>query len=99
MCGIAGWHGGNGEEDPLLLQSMLSAIVHRGPDDEGRFVFIETRPAILLHSHIALRYTSNNGVIENHRAIHHELHKAVELIGDLPVLLQVIVGNVGIQQV
>ena len=38
MCGIAGWHGGNGEQDPLLLQRMLSAIVHRGPDDEGRFV-------------------------------------------------------------
>src|ERR1700730_18073697 len=38
MCGIAGWHGGNGKQDPLLLHRMLSAIVHRGPDDEGQFV-------------------------------------------------------------
>ena len=39
MCGIAGWHGGaNSDEHPVLLRRMLSAIVHRGPDDEGQYV-------------------------------------------------------------
>ncbi len=39
MCGIAGWHAGTDvDDDPQLLQRMLSAIVHRGPDDEGRMI-------------------------------------------------------------
>ncbi|OYR69600.1 asparagine synthase (glutamine-hydrolyzing) [Halorubrum ezzemoulense] len=35
MCGIAGVYG---YTDEALLQSMLSQIVHRGPDDEGRYI-------------------------------------------------------------
>jgi asparagine synthase (glutamine-hydrolysing) len=36
MCGIAGWHAPDGIRDDLvLIKSMLSALVHRGPDDEG----------------------------------------------------------------
>jgi asparagine synthase (glutamine-hydrolysing) len=38
MCGIAGWCGDHEDHDPLLLRRMLSAIVHRGPDDEGQFL-------------------------------------------------------------
>src|SRR5437667_2780422 len=39
MCGIAGWHGvQDAEEQSLLLTKMLSAIVHRGPDDEGQYL-------------------------------------------------------------
>src|SRR3989442_504425 len=40
MCGIAGWIAG--PENPLAedtLESMLHAIAHRGPDDEGRCHF------------------------------------------------------------
>ena len=36
MCGIAGLVGPvNG--DATVLDKLLSALVHRGPDDEGRF--------------------------------------------------------------
>ncbi|MBZ5688644.1 MAG: asparagine synthase (glutamine-hydrolyzing) [Acidobacteriia bacterium] len=39
MCGIVGWHS---SEDvpggPVLLKRMLSAIIHRGPDEEGQFI-------------------------------------------------------------
>jgi|HubBroStandDraft_4_1064222.scaffolds.fasta_scaffold50818_2 asparagine synthase (glutamine-hydrolysing) len=41
MCGIAGWYYSPScriPEDPVLLNSMLSALVHRGPDDEGQYV-------------------------------------------------------------
>src|SRR5437899_3012480 len=39
MCGIVGWHGGqDAEQDSVLLKSMLSALVHRGPDDEGQYM-------------------------------------------------------------
>src|SRR5580704_14756340 len=41
MCGIAGWCYSPScriPEDPVLLNSMLSALVHRGPDDEGQYV-------------------------------------------------------------
>ncbi len=39
MCGIVGWHGGqDAEQDSVLLKSMLSALVHRGPDDEGQYL-------------------------------------------------------------
>jgi len=39
MCGIVGWHSAqDGEQDSLLLKSMLSALVHRGPDDEGQYM-------------------------------------------------------------
>ncbi|MSP14819.1 MAG: hypothetical protein EXR62_17895, partial [Chloroflexi bacterium] len=35
MCGICGYRA---IDDPLLLDRMLSLLVHRGPDDEGRYV-------------------------------------------------------------
>jgi asparagine synthase (glutamine-hydrolysing) len=37
MCGIAGVHeyGGAGEPSEAVVAEMLSAIVHRGPDDQG----------------------------------------------------------------
>jgi len=39
MCGIVGWHSvQNAEQDSVLLKSMLSALVHRGPDDEGQYM-------------------------------------------------------------
>jgi asparagine synthase (glutamine-hydrolysing) len=39
MCGIAGWYGSRHPKDDLvLLKSMLSALIHRGPDDEGQFL-------------------------------------------------------------
>jgi asparagine synthase (glutamine-hydrolysing) len=39
MCGIAGWYGSrHAQNDPVLLKSMLSALVHRGPDDEGQYL-------------------------------------------------------------
>jgi len=36
MCGIAGLVGPV-NRDPAILDRLLSALVHRGPDDEGRF--------------------------------------------------------------
>ncbi len=39
MCGIAGWYDSqNGPNRPELLKSMLSMLVHRGPDDEGQYI-------------------------------------------------------------
>ena len=39
MCGIAGWYGCRDKQGgPLLLKSMLSMLVHRGPDDEGQYL-------------------------------------------------------------
>src|SRR6266704_2401493 len=39
MCGIAGWHGSDAVKDGrALLKSMLAAMVHRGPDDEGQYL-------------------------------------------------------------
>jgi asparagine synthase (glutamine-hydrolysing) len=40
MCGIAGFHGhpGEGESPELVLRSMVAAIRHRGPDEQGYFV-------------------------------------------------------------
>ena len=39
MCGIVGWHGAQERQDgSVLLKGMLSALVHRGPDDEGQYV-------------------------------------------------------------
>src|SRR5689334_1552645 len=35
MCGIAGLHDADGEADIRAVQSMLTRIIHRGPDDEG----------------------------------------------------------------
>lgn len=38
MCGIAGWYGSRkSEDDGVLLKRMLSALIHRGPDDEGQY--------------------------------------------------------------
>ena len=38
MCGIVGiWRHDNGSVNPLDLDPMLSAIVHRGPDDTGKW--------------------------------------------------------------
>ena len=38
MCGIAGVVNTNGERtDPKLMQEMIKAIKHRGPDDEGTY--------------------------------------------------------------
>lgn len=40
MCGICGLVGKNGAPaDESVLQSMTQAIVHRGPDDDGHFVY------------------------------------------------------------
>lgn len=39
MCGIAGWYDSRSERNgPELLKSMLSMLVHRGPDDEGQYI-------------------------------------------------------------
>ncbi len=39
MCGIAGWYSSRRVLDgPVLLKGMLSALVHRGPDDEGQYL-------------------------------------------------------------
>lgn len=41
MCGIAGWidpQAGAGEDAQARLARMCRTIIHRGPDDEGRFV-------------------------------------------------------------
>lgn len=39
MCGIAGWWDGNVRvASTRLLESMLDAIAHRGPDDRGRWL-------------------------------------------------------------
>jgi asparagine synthase (glutamine-hydrolysing) len=39
MCGIAGWYDSQGVQDrELLLEKMLSVLIHRGPDDEGCYL-------------------------------------------------------------
>jgi asparagine synthase (glutamine-hydrolysing) len=39
MCGIAGWYGSRQtQDDRALLKSMLSTLIHRGPDDQGEYV-------------------------------------------------------------
>ena len=39
MCGIAGWYDTQGKQDgPALLGNMLAALIHRGPDDEGKYL-------------------------------------------------------------
>ncbi len=37
MCGICGFTGDTTEEDKTVLQNMMNAIIHRGPDSEGQF--------------------------------------------------------------
>src|SRR3989344_5288342 len=39
MCGIAGFIG---QGDKKILSQMTDSIRHRGPDDEGFFVLVET---------------------------------------------------------
>jgi len=39
MCGLAGWLDGAGSaRDPGVLERMLDAIRHRGPDDRGAYL-------------------------------------------------------------
>ena len=39
MCGIVGWYHAHGAQDEaVMLKRMLSALVHRGPDDEGEYL-------------------------------------------------------------
>ena len=37
MCGIVGFAGSAGAEREASLRAMCAAIVHRGPDEEGRY--------------------------------------------------------------
>lgn len=50
MCGIAGFVG---QGDRGVLESMGRALVHRGPDGEGRYVD-ESRRLFLLHRRLAI---------------------------------------------
>jgi asparagine synthase (glutamine-hydrolysing) len=39
MCGIAGWYDSEPVLDgPSRMKSMLTALIHRGPDDEGQYI-------------------------------------------------------------
>lgn len=50
MCGIAGFVG---QGDREVLESMGRALIHRGPDGEGRYVD-ESRRLFLLHRRLAI---------------------------------------------
>lgn len=69
MCGIAGFTGdlrggGTDEERNAVLGAMCARIVHRGPDDEGRFVV----PGIAM----GMRRLSIIDVAGGHQPIHNE---------------------------
>lgn len=52
MCGIAGVLNRNGQPvDPVLLDRMIAAIGHRGPDDQGRYV---ADPVGLAHARLSI---------------------------------------------
>ena len=51
-------------------------------DQERRFVLVEAGAAILLHAQIALRHAQHHAVVEDHGAVHHELHEAERLLAD-----------------
>ncbi len=51
MCGIAGFFGRGDRTD---LSAMVSALSHRGPDDEGVFVDPD-RPAHFGHRRLTIR--------------------------------------------
>lgn len=50
MCGIAGIydHRGSGRADPKLVDAMVDAMRHRGPDGSGRYRWPEASPQIAL---------------------------------------------------
>lgn len=66
MCGIVGiFHTDRARSiDERLLQAMCDSIVHRGPDDEGRYVF--------RHAGVAARRLSIIGVTSGHQPIPNE---------------------------
>jgi len=87
VCGIAGLVGRPGTgADPLLLGRMGAVMVHRGPDQEGRWVggdvgLVARRLAIIdpegsdqpLHSEDGRVHLVLNGEIYNHRSLRREL--------------------------
>ena len=56
-------------------------------DQERRFIFVEAGTAIFLHPQIAMRYTLRHAVVEDHGAVHHELHEAERLLDDGAVVV------------
>jgi asparagine synthase (glutamine-hydrolysing) len=87
MCGIAGWYGSPGVRDGrALLTSMLSSLVHRGPDDEGQYlegpIALGSRRLSIIDVQGGHQPISNedrtvwvvlNGEIYNFRELRHEL--------------------------
>jgi len=85
MCGICGFTGHGSPED---LERMVSALVHRGPDDEGRWYDLQ-RGVFLGHRRLFVidieggaqpMWTADgrtcvvyNGEIYNHLALRREL--------------------------
>jgi asparagine synthase (glutamine-hydrolysing) len=104
MCGIAGIHAcDGGRVEPAVLASMLDAIAHRGPDDEGMHVDARVglgarRLSIIDlpggHQPIANEdgtvVVAFNGEIYNYRALRERLRRAGHVLrteGDTEVLV------------
>jgi asparagine synthase (glutamine-hydrolysing) len=87
MCGIAGWYGSRrSRDDRSLLKNMLSALIHRGPDDQGEYlegpVALGSRRLSIIdveggHQPIANEdgtvWVVLNGEIYNFKELRHEL--------------------------
>ena len=58
MCGIAGHISFSGEPDPRQVTEMLSALAHRGPDDEG---LVRCGPALLGQRRLSIIDLSPDG--------------------------------------
>jgi asparagine synthase (glutamine-hydrolysing) len=105
MCGIAGWFGPRGADDPAAL---IAALRHRGPDGEGQWRDAEDR-AGLVHTRLAIidlsaagaqpmsankrHWLSFNGEIYNFRELRAELESAGETFqgqSDTEILLRLL---------
>ena len=88
MCGIVGFAGGGGAESgrDVSLRAMCAAIVHRGPDEEGRYlasdVALGMRRLSVMDPAMGQQPMGNedgtiqlvfNGEIYNHRQLRREL--------------------------
>ncbi len=56
MCGIAGILSWSNSQDPIVLQRMMEALVHRGPDAHGAW---HNGPISLGHRRLSIQDTSN----------------------------------------
>lgn len=88
MCGIAGIVSAQGldDGDPLTLRRMCNVIVHRGPDDEGRYLATNAALGIRRLSIIDLQ-TGHQPILNEDKSLavvlNGEIYNYQELRGDL----------------